>query len=184
MALHGKQLKAIDLLASSQFSTKENPALEKGEIAKRVGVCPETLWRWEQIPGFMEAFEEAKTAWMEEWRRETRHLYLTHRRGRLEELHRIYNGIPDSSVTSETRSGREIRRLNVEAQCRIMEMIAMEMGGDVVEALEDLKAEFRAIRDGQATGLATPVTPPPNGQNGTSESVAWRSLSTMAKARI
>ena len=145
VALHGKQIRAIELFASNQFGTKEKPALEKREIAERVGVRPETVWRWEQIPEFTQTLEAAKQAWLEAWRQETRHLYLSHRRGRLEELHRIYYKIPDSYLASETRSGMKIERLNVDAQVKVLELIGQEMAADVVQELEELKIEIAAI---------------------------------------
>ena len=151
--LQPRQRRAIELFAANQFATKDRPQIGEADVARAVGVRRETLWRWKQTPEFAAALEEAVEAWFDSWRQETRHLYLTHRVGRLEELHRIYKQIPDDALATETKSGREVRRLNTDAQCRVMELIAAEMAGDLAAEMDGLLAEIEALGAGRAIPL-------------------------------
>lgn len=140
MKLKTNHHQAIELLAANVF-------LERTEasIAREVGCNPKSLSRWKADPDFAQALEEARSAWFDAWRRETRHLKFTHRRARLEELHRIYGKIPDTYLSSETRSGKQIHRLNADFQVKILELIAVEASEDAGDKLIELEEERTAV---------------------------------------
>jgi hypothetical protein len=116
MALKAKQLHAIEVFAGGQFGTKTSPKPTISGVAETVGVRRETLHRWLKLPEFTEALEKAKLEWFDEWKLQTKDLYFAHRRGRLEELHRLYDVIPDTYISSIAHDGTQIERTNTVVQ--------------------------------------------------------------------
>ena len=153
MALKAKQLHAIEVFAGGQFGTKASPKPTISGVAETVGVRRETLHRWLKLPEFTEALEEAKAQWFDDWRQRTQDLYFAHRRGRLEELHRLYDVIPDTYISSSAQDGTKLQKTNTVVQVKVLEVIDALMAADVLEELDELKAEIEAVKSGAVVPL-------------------------------
>ena len=70
--------------------------------------------------------------------------------GFLEELHRLYDVIPDTYISSIAHDGTQIERTNTVVQVRVLEVIDQLMAADIVEELDELKAEIAIVTSGKA----------------------------------
>ncbi|MDA0748980.1 MAG: phBC6A51 family helix-turn-helix protein [bacterium] len=156
MNISEKHYSAIQLLVLHQFD-----GLTQAQLAEKIGVTRRTVQNWLQDPGFVAELRAAKS----KWRRKIEHIPFIHRRKRLEELQRLYEAIPDSSISAivESKDGfvdpetgkpsraedeklvtaMAVRRMHVNEKAKILEQMAQEVGGDVLEELEELKKELR-----------------------------------------
>lgn len=140
---------AVELLVAEQFQDQTQE-----QLAAKMNVRARTLYRWMQEPAFLTLLAEAQS----EWRASIDHLEYVHRRRRIEELIRLYEATPDDYVdkvidihTAEGIKSVPVRKMNVAVKAKILEQIALEVGGDVAEELEALKIAMgmQANRNGQ-----------------------------------
>jgi len=154
MVIKPHHIAAVQVLVAEQFEGQTQE-----QLAAKMGVRARTLYRWLQDPGFLAVLAAAQA----EWRADIDHLPYVHRRRRLEELVRLYEVTPDDYVDKvidiiapHPKSGemvREsvpVRKMNVAVKARILEQIALEVGGDVAQELEALKIALGMV-DGRPT---------------------------------
>ena len=145
---------AVQILVAEQFEghTQE-------QLAAKMGVRARTLYTWLQDPAFRAVLAEAQA----EWRADIDHLPYVHRRKRLEKLHEILDALPNdyidksvelvlpNKITGSMESHTiPVRKSNALAQAKLLEQIALEVGGDIAAEFEALKIAM-GLAGGQAS---------------------------------
>ena len=115
MQISERHRQAAVLVVAQQFSGRT-----KESLAGEIGIARETLSRWLQDLSFRAEVNQAH----ELWRKEITHIPLVHRRHRLEQLQLLYDEETDTMK-----------------KATLMRQAAEEIGGDVLEELEELKRE-------------------------------------------
>ena len=152
MTLNDMHYQAIEILACFAPIAGRLRRPTDAEVAAQVGVARETVCRWRADEDFAGILAERRAEWMRLWREETHDFYLAHRRGRVEELCRLYETIPDMTILL-TRGGNEWAKSNANEKVKVLDQIAREMAADVAGEMEALRETIAGILAGNTVPL-------------------------------
>jgi hypothetical protein len=159
MKLEPRHHEAINRLVGNRYSDKR-----KKDIAKEVGIRPDTLSTWLRDPEFRDAYFSALAA----YRRHISHIRYSDRRERLEELQRLYEAIPDATVVQVIKTDRSVAdsrtfkpildddgnpvttfavcKTNAPVKMKILDQMVEEVGDKVLRT-EDVTKRLQEVTD-------------------------------------